>query len=85
MPDLTDAEKIDQLWGRLDSEHKEKASLQLALDLAEGKIDRLQEQIRKRDETVKEMTLELIRLYQEANSARAAAAKAVTEYIAERG
>ena len=85
MPDLTDAEKIDQLWGRLDSEHKEKASLQLALDLAEAKISRLQEQIRKRDETVKEMTLELIRLYQEVNSARAAAAKAVTEYIAERG
>lgn len=85
MPDLTDAEKIDQLWGRLDSEHKEKASLQLALDLAEAKISRLQEQIRQRDETVQAQSLELIRLYQEVNAARAAAANAVTEYIAERG
>lgn len=83
MENLTDKEKIDKLWGSLEAEKRERASLQLLLELAETKCTDQERIIQSQDHTISQLTDEIRRLGREINSARTAAANSVLEYIAE--
>ncbi len=79
---LTDAQKIDQLWGRLNLAEREKASLQLVAELAEAHTARLQERNVILEGTIESLTAEVRRLGKEVNLARVAALTAVENYRA---
>jgi len=83
MENLTDTEKINKLWGSLETEKKDKASLQLLLDVTEAKVAKQEEIIQKQKYTIDELVGEIGRLGREINAARTAAANSVLEYIAE--
>jgi predicted nucleic acid-binding Zn-ribbon protein len=81
--ELSDAQKIEKLWGSLETEKKDKASLQLLLDVTEAKVAKQQDIIQKQQSTIQDLSNEIKRLGKELNAAREAAANSVREYIAE--
>ncbi len=81
--ELSDAQKIEKLWGSLETEKKDKASLQLLLDVTEAKVAKQQDIIQKQQGTIEQLSNEIKRLGKELNAAREAAANSVREYIAE--
>jgi hypothetical protein len=83
MENLTDTQKIEKLWGSLETEKKDRASLQLLLDITEAKVAKQDEIIQKQKHTIDELVSEIGRLGREINAARTAAANSVLEYIAE--
>jgi predicted nucleic acid-binding Zn-ribbon protein len=83
MENLTDTQKIEKLWGSLETEKKDKASLQLLLEVTEAKVAKQQDIIQKQQGTIEQLSNEIKRLGKELNAAREAAANSVREYIAE--
>lgn len=81
MDHLTDSQKIDALWNRLDAMNQELASTKVLLENAELLAARKQQLIEQRDATIAALTQEIRRLGVEVNDARGAAARAVREYI----
>ena len=83
--ELTDLQKIEQLWKHRDKDNERLASLQLLLDVAEDKIDQQDRIIKQLKSTIDALTNEIKRLGIEINNARSAAATSVQEYRAETG
>jgi hypothetical protein len=81
--ELSDAEKIEKLWGSLETEKKDKASLQVLLEVTEAKVEKQNGIIASQQATIESLTNEIRRLGKEINQARTAAANSVLEYIAE--
>ena len=79
--ELSDAQKIEKLWGSLETEKKDKASLQLLLEVTEAKVEKLQSTIQQQQQTIDALLEEIKRLGTELNAARQSAADAVREYI----
>jgi predicted nuclease with TOPRIM domain len=81
--ELSDAQKIEKLWGSLETEKKDKASLQVLLEVTEAKVEKQKEVIKSQQATIDALSEEIRRLGKEINQARTAAANSVLEYIAE--
>lgn len=81
--ELSDAQKIEKLWGSLETEKKDKASLQVLLEVTEAKVEKQKNIIDSQQKTIEALSEEIRRLGKEINNARIAAANSVKEYIAE--
>lgn len=81
--ELSDAQKIEKLWGSLETEKKDKASLQVLLEVTEAKVEKQKDIIDSQQKTIEALSEEIRRLGKEINNARIAAANSVKEYIAE--
>lgn len=82
---LTDAEKIAQLWGRLDQAESEKASLQFLNEQKDQKITALRAQVDGLSLQIHTLRQQVADALTEVNSARIAASTAVQDYISSRG
>jgi L-lactate utilization protein LutB len=78
---LSDSEKIEALWRKLDDMNQGLASTRVLLDRAEALAARRQELIQQRDDTIRQLAAEIRRLGVEVNSARTEAAQSVRKYI----
>lgn len=81
--ELSDAQKIEKLWGSLQKTKESEASLQVLLEVTEAKVDKLQNVIQQQKNTIGALSNEIKRLGIELNAAREAAANSVRNYIAE--
>ena len=81
--ELSDAQKIEKLWGSLQKTKESEASLQVLLEVTEAKVDKLQNVIQQQKNTIDALSNEIKRLGIELNAAREAAANSVRNYIAE--
>lgn len=81
--ELSDAQKIEKLWGSLQKTKESEASLQVLLEVTEAKVDKLQNVIQQQKNTIDALSNEIKRLGIELNAAREAAANAVRNYISE--
>ena len=81
--ELSDAQKIEKLWGSLQKTKESEASLQVLLEVTEAKVDKLQNVIQQQKNTIDALSNEIKRLGVELNAAREAAANAVRDYISE--
>jgi chromosome segregation ATPase len=71
---LSDAEKIERLWQRLETLHQENADLQLRLQLATKELQRSQAELAQARAHVHSIEGSLLEACREVNAARAAAA-----------
>lgn len=78
---MTDQEKIDDLWKKLDGFHQENANLKGTCAQLEQTLAQKEHQISQLRATEAQLIGEIHRLGKEVNSARGAAANAVREYI----
>ena len=60
--ELTDTEKIEHLWGRLDKREQEYQSLALLLEIAEAKNEKQALIIQSHEETIRQLSVEIARL-----------------------
>jgi hypothetical protein len=79
--ELTDSEKIDWLWRRVEAERQRAESTAVLLEKEESVNDRLKTIIRQKDVTIEALSVEIRRLGVEVNDARTAATESVREYI----
>ena len=80
--DLTDAEKIERLWGKLDLLRGENESLKVAVADLEGKLDAREAEVDRARAEAQGYASQLSQMALELNAARQAAANAVREYVA---
>lgn len=74
----------EQYWREKAQElHQELSSTQVLLEKAEELAERRLELVAQKDETIKQLSVEITRLGMEVNSAREAAASSVHRYIEE--
>jgi predicted nucleic acid-binding Zn-ribbon protein len=73
--ELTDAQKIERLWDRLDIAASKADSQNMEIDTLRDKVRKLEDALAEAQSTIRSMATEI-------NSARAAAANAVQEFIA---
>lgn len=78
----TDAEKIEWLWDRLDSANSKNASLHLALEVTETKLETSVQENEKLRKQIMQMAKEVSDMAVELNKARQSAANSVREYVA---
>jgi len=71
---LSDEQKIEQLWGRLDALHQENADLQLRLQLTTDELQRSQAELTQARAHVHSIEGSLLEACREVNAARAAVA-----------
>lgn len=82
-PELTDPEKIERLWGKLDLLRGENESLKLMVGQLEAKVAAREDEITQVRASAQEMAEQLASMARELNAARQAAATAVREYVAQ--
>jgi regulator of replication initiation timing len=79
--ELTDAEKIEWLWNKLDSMNAENASLRADLERTESENKRLKLDLENIREAANRSDMEIVRLANIVNKAKQDSANAVRDYI----